>query len=166
MLAHAASAQGISAVENMCGREHVLDHSTVPAACFTHPEVPLPIRGDPISRTRYSHTPYPIPVTQASIHLQVQQTRQQMIDASAVHVFILQKLHGDRTCASVCRTRVPTPTLQTQFFAFFHSNAACSAADSKTGLHIRQACPPTRVAHFLISVIRPSGGLVFVGLVR
>lgn len=39
MLAHAASAQGISAVENMCGREHVLDHSTVPAACFTHPEV-------------------------------------------------------------------------------------------------------------------------------
>lgn len=39
MLAHAASAQGISAVENMCGREHVLDHNTVPAACFTHPEV-------------------------------------------------------------------------------------------------------------------------------
>ena len=41
MLAHAASAQGISAVENMCGREHVLDHNTVPAACFTHPEVCL-----------------------------------------------------------------------------------------------------------------------------
>lgn len=44
MLAHAASAQGISAVENMCGREHVLDHNTVPAACFTHPEVCLCIR--------------------------------------------------------------------------------------------------------------------------
>ena len=43
MLAHAASAQGISAVENMCGREHVLDHNTVPAACFTHPEVHLPL---------------------------------------------------------------------------------------------------------------------------
>ena len=43
MLAHAASAQGISAVENMCGREHVLDHNSVPAACFTHPEVsPMP----------------------------------------------------------------------------------------------------------------------------
>ena len=39
MLAHAASAQGISAVENMCGRQHVVDHLTVPAACFTHPEV-------------------------------------------------------------------------------------------------------------------------------
>lgn len=39
MLAHAASAQGISAVENMCGREHVLNHNSVPAACFTHPEV-------------------------------------------------------------------------------------------------------------------------------
>ena len=39
MLAHAASAQGISAVENMVGREHVLNHLSVPAACFTHPEV-------------------------------------------------------------------------------------------------------------------------------
>ncbi|WPT14277.1 Dihydrolipoyl dehydrogenase 1 [Picochlorum sp. SENEW3] len=39
MLAHAASAQGISAVENMCGNPHVLDHNSIPAACFTHPEV-------------------------------------------------------------------------------------------------------------------------------
>ncbi len=39
MLAHAASAQGISAVENMCGKPHVLNHLSVPAACFTHPEV-------------------------------------------------------------------------------------------------------------------------------
>lgn len=39
MLAHAASAQGISAVENMNSRPHVLNHLSVPAACFTHPEV-------------------------------------------------------------------------------------------------------------------------------
>ncbi|PNW88148.1 hypothetical protein CHLRE_01g016514v5 [Chlamydomonas reinhardtii] len=39
MLAHAASAQGISAVENICGRPHVVNHLSVPAACFTHPEV-------------------------------------------------------------------------------------------------------------------------------
>ncbi len=39
MLAHAASSQGISAVENMNGNPHVLDHSSIPAACFTHPEV-------------------------------------------------------------------------------------------------------------------------------
>ena len=39
MLAHAASAQGISAVENMCGDEHVVNHDAVPAACFTHPEI-------------------------------------------------------------------------------------------------------------------------------
>lgn len=39
MLAHAASAQGISAVENICSRPHVLNHNSVPAACFTHPEV-------------------------------------------------------------------------------------------------------------------------------
>lgn len=39
MLAHAASAQGISAVENMCGSHNILNHSSIPAACFTHPEV-------------------------------------------------------------------------------------------------------------------------------
>ena len=39
MLAHAASAQGIAAVECMCGRDRVVNHMAVPAACFTHPEV-------------------------------------------------------------------------------------------------------------------------------
>jgi dihydrolipoamide dehydrogenase len=41
MLAHAASAQGISAVENICGRPHVVNHEAVPAACFTHPEISM-----------------------------------------------------------------------------------------------------------------------------
>jgi dihydrolipoamide dehydrogenase len=41
MLAHAASAQGISAVENMVGRKHAVDHDTIPAACFTHPEIAM-----------------------------------------------------------------------------------------------------------------------------
>merc|ERR1712196_756139 len=39
MLAHAASTQGISVVENICGRDHVVNHLNVPAACFTHPEI-------------------------------------------------------------------------------------------------------------------------------
>jgi dihydrolipoamide dehydrogenase len=39
MLAHAASAQGIAAIECMQGRDNVLNHNSVPAACFTHPEV-------------------------------------------------------------------------------------------------------------------------------
>ena len=39
MLAHAASTQGISCVENMVGRENVVNHEAIPAACFTHPEV-------------------------------------------------------------------------------------------------------------------------------
>lgn len=39
MLAHAASAQGISAVENIVGRPHVVNHNNIPAACFTHPEI-------------------------------------------------------------------------------------------------------------------------------
>ncbi len=41
MLAHAASAQGISAVENICGNPHELNHDAIPAACFTHPEVAM-----------------------------------------------------------------------------------------------------------------------------
>lgn len=41
MLAHAASAQGISAVENISGTEHIVDHDAVPAACFTHPEISM-----------------------------------------------------------------------------------------------------------------------------
>ena len=39
MLAHTASTQGVSAIENICGRAHVVDHESIPAACFTHPEV-------------------------------------------------------------------------------------------------------------------------------
>jgi len=39
MLAHAASAQGITAVENICGRPKVTDYHSIPAAAFTHPEV-------------------------------------------------------------------------------------------------------------------------------
>jgi dihydrolipoamide dehydrogenase len=41
MLAHAASAQGISAIENIVGREHVVNHMAIPAACFTHPEIAM-----------------------------------------------------------------------------------------------------------------------------
>lgn len=41
MLAHAASAQGISAVENICNRAHVVNHAHIPAACFTHPEISM-----------------------------------------------------------------------------------------------------------------------------
>ena len=37
MLAHAASAQGISAIESICGGAHEADHDAIPAACFTHP---------------------------------------------------------------------------------------------------------------------------------
>jgi dihydrolipoamide dehydrogenase len=39
MLAHAASAQGIIAVENICGRHKEADYRSVPAAAFTHPEI-------------------------------------------------------------------------------------------------------------------------------
>lgn len=39
MLAHAASAQGVAAVETICGRSRKVDYRSIPAAAFTHPEV-------------------------------------------------------------------------------------------------------------------------------
>jgi dihydrolipoamide dehydrogenase len=39
MLAHSASAQGIAAVENICGRDREVDYLSIPAAAFTHPEI-------------------------------------------------------------------------------------------------------------------------------
>ncbi|NEQ99071.1 MAG: dihydrolipoyl dehydrogenase [Cyanothece sp. SIO2G6] len=39
MLAHAASAQGIVTVENICGRSRTVDYRSIPAAAFTHPEI-------------------------------------------------------------------------------------------------------------------------------
>lgn len=39
MLAHTASAQGVVAVENMCGRDRLIDYRSIPAATFTHPEI-------------------------------------------------------------------------------------------------------------------------------
>ena len=39
MLAHAASGQGVIAVENICGRTKEIDYRSIPAAAFTHPEI-------------------------------------------------------------------------------------------------------------------------------
>jgi len=39
MLAHAASAQGVTVVENICGRYREADYLSIPAAAFTHPEI-------------------------------------------------------------------------------------------------------------------------------
>ncbi|ERN41773.1 dihydrolipoamide dehydrogenase [Rubidibacter lacunae KORDI 51-2] len=39
MLAHAASAQGIAAIENILGNDRAIDYRSIPAAAFTHPEI-------------------------------------------------------------------------------------------------------------------------------
>ncbi|ANV90165.1 dihydrolipoyl dehydrogenase [Picosynechococcus sp. PCC 8807] len=39
MLAHAASGQGVVAVENMIGNAMTVDYAAIPAAAFTHPEI-------------------------------------------------------------------------------------------------------------------------------
>ena len=39
MLAHTAAAQGVIAVDNICGGSKGIDYKTIPAATFTHPEI-------------------------------------------------------------------------------------------------------------------------------
>ena len=39
MLAHTAAAQGVVAVENICGADRSVDYRSIPAATFTHPEI-------------------------------------------------------------------------------------------------------------------------------
>ena len=39
MLAHTAAAQGVVAVENICGDARTVDYRSIPAATFTHPEI-------------------------------------------------------------------------------------------------------------------------------
>jgi dihydrolipoamide dehydrogenase len=39
MLAHAASGQGVVAVENIMGIDKIIDYRSIPAAAFTHPEI-------------------------------------------------------------------------------------------------------------------------------
>jgi dihydrolipoamide dehydrogenase len=50
MLAHAASAQGVVAVENICGRPRTVDYRSIPAAAFTHPEVSFVGVTEPVAK--------------------------------------------------------------------------------------------------------------------
>ncbi|BAW95976.1 dihydrolipoamide dehydrogenase [[Synechococcus] sp. NIES-970] len=50
MLAHAASGQGVVAVENMIGNAMTVDYAAIPAAAFTHPEISYVGMSEPQAR--------------------------------------------------------------------------------------------------------------------
>ncbi|PPD90604.1 hypothetical protein GOBAR_DD12458 [Gossypium barbadense] len=66
MLAHAASAQGISVVKQVTGRDHVLNHLSVPAACFTHPEISMVGLTEPQAREKAEKEGFEISVAKTS----------------------------------------------------------------------------------------------------
>ncbi|MBA0739709.1 hypothetical protein Gogos_012948, partial [Gossypium gossypioides] len=66
MLAHAASAQGILVVEQVTGRDHVLNHLSVPAACFTHPEISMVGLTEPQAREKAEKEGFEISVAKTS----------------------------------------------------------------------------------------------------
>lgn len=66
MLAHAASAQGISVVEQVCGKDHVLNHLSIPAACFTHPEISMVGLTEPQAREKAEKEGFEISIAKTS----------------------------------------------------------------------------------------------------
>lgn len=66
MLAHAASAQGISVVEQVSGKDHVLNHLSIPAACFTHPEISMVGLTEPQARERAEKEGFEVSVAKTS----------------------------------------------------------------------------------------------------
>ncbi|XP_047339246.1 dihydrolipoyl dehydrogenase 2, chloroplastic-like isoform X2 [Impatiens glandulifera] len=66
MLAHAASAQGISVVEQICGKDHVLNHLSIPAACFTHPEISMVGLTEPQAREKADKEGFEVSVARTS----------------------------------------------------------------------------------------------------
>ncbi|WVZ96565.1 hypothetical protein U9M48_042187 [Paspalum notatum var. saurae] len=66
MLAHAASAQGISVVEQISGKDHILNHLSIPAACFTHPEISMVGLTEPQAREKADKEGFEVDVVKTS----------------------------------------------------------------------------------------------------
>ncbi|KAK4770871.1 hypothetical protein SAY87_031403 [Trapa incisa] len=66
MLAHAASAQGISVVEQVTGNDHVLNHLSIPAACFTHPEISMVGLTEPQAREKAQKEGFEVRIAKTS----------------------------------------------------------------------------------------------------
>ncbi|KAG0482588.1 hypothetical protein HPP92_010672 [Vanilla planifolia] len=66
MLAHAASAQGISVIENICGKDDLLNHLSIPAACFTHPEISMVGLTEPQAREKANKEGFEVSVAKTS----------------------------------------------------------------------------------------------------
>ncbi|CAL4950011.1 unnamed protein product [Urochloa decumbens] len=66
MLAHAASAQGISVVEQISGRDNILNHLSIPAACFTQPEISMVGLTEPQARDKADKEGFEISVVKTS----------------------------------------------------------------------------------------------------
>jgi dihydrolipoamide dehydrogenase len=66
MLAHTASAQGISVIEQISGRDNVLNHLSIPAACFTHPEISMVGLTEPQARKQGEEEGFEVSVAKTS----------------------------------------------------------------------------------------------------
>ncbi|XP_057958591.1 dihydrolipoyl dehydrogenase 2, chloroplastic-like isoform X2 [Malania oleifera] len=66
MLAHAASAQRISVVEQVSGKDHVLNHLSIPAACFTHPEISMVGLTEPQAREKAEKEGFEVSIAKTS----------------------------------------------------------------------------------------------------
>ncbi|KAK6934702.1 FAD/NAD(P)-binding domain [Dillenia turbinata] len=66
MLAHTASAQGISVVEQNSGKDHVLNHLSIPAICFTHLEIIMVGLTEPPAREKAEMEGFEVSIAKTS----------------------------------------------------------------------------------------------------
>jgi dihydrolipoamide dehydrogenase len=66
MLAHAASAQGISVIEQIADNDNVLNHLSIPAACFTHPEISMVGLTEPQARAKAKEEGFEVLIAKTS----------------------------------------------------------------------------------------------------
>jgi dihydrolipoamide dehydrogenase len=65
MLAHTASAQGMVAVDNICGKSRTVDYRSIPAAAFTHPEISFVGLTEPQAQELATHEGFDIAVARS-----------------------------------------------------------------------------------------------------
>ncbi|KAJ9557317.1 hypothetical protein OSB04_011931 [Centaurea solstitialis] len=59
-------AQGISVIEQVSGKDHVLNHLSIPAACFTHPEISMVGLTEPRAREKAEREGFEISIAKTS----------------------------------------------------------------------------------------------------
>jgi hypothetical protein len=91
--------QGISVVENCVGREHIVNHLSIPAACFTHPEVSFVGMTEEQAREKAEKDGFEVAVAKTSFKASATDYCPPQLTCSTSYSFYYLRLH---LCVCVC----------------------------------------------------------------